>query len=85
MISEITNILHFFSIGGLVSLLLFFSLRYWYDIRGKIAVFFILSILSYLILNLDVNVQIPPMIRNLLFLSVLSLPFFLLAHHVSRL
>ncbi|MBM9579814.1 AraC family transcriptional regulator [Leptospira sp. 201903070] len=76
MITEITNILHFFSIGGLISLLLFFSLRHWYDIRGKIAVFFIFSILSYLILNLDVNVQIPPMIRNLLFLSVLALPFF---------
>ncbi|RHX82993.1 helix-turn-helix transcriptional regulator [Leptospira stimsonii] len=76
MISEITNILHFFSIGGLISLLLFFSLRYWYDVRGKIAVFFIISILSYLILNLDVNVQIPPMVRNFLFLSVLALPFF---------
>ncbi|XDD51329.1 helix-turn-helix domain-containing protein [Leptospira sp. WS92.C1] len=76
MITEITNILHFFSIGGLISLLLFFLFRYWHDIRGKIAVCFILSIVSYLILNLDVYVQIHPAFRNFLFLCVLALPFF---------
>ncbi|TGK36398.1 AraC family transcriptional regulator [Leptospira gomenensis] len=76
MITEITNILNFFSVGGLVSLLLFFFLRYRYDIRGKIAVCFILSTLAYLILNLDVYVQIHPTLRNLLFLCLLALPFF---------
>ncbi|TGM95427.1 AraC family transcriptional regulator [Leptospira yasudae] len=76
MISEITNILHFFSIGGLISLLIFFVSRYWYDLRGRIAVCFILTIVSYLILNLDVHIQIPFLVRNLLFLVVLALPFF---------
>ncbi|MCG6194058.1 helix-turn-helix domain-containing protein [Leptospira sp. FAT2] len=76
MISEITNILHFFSIGGLISLLIIFLSRYWYDLRGRIAVCFILTIVSYLILNLDVHIQIPFPVRNLLFLVVLALPFF---------
>ncbi|EQA38763.1 DNA-binding helix-turn-helix protein [Leptospira inadai serovar Lyme str. 10] len=76
MISEITNILHYFCLSNLIFLIGLFAWRYHYDLRIRIAAGFSFGIICYIILSLDPNMLIPLPIRVGLFGGLLSLPFF---------
>ncbi|TGL64513.1 helix-turn-helix domain-containing protein [Leptospira sarikeiensis] len=76
MISEITNILHLFSLSNIIFLVGFLGWRYYYDRRIRIAGGFSFGIICYIILSLDPDFKIPYPVRIFLFAGLISLPFF---------
>lgn len=76
MISEITNILHYFCLSNLIFLIGLFAWKYNYDLRIRIAAGFSFGIVSYIILSLDPDLRISFPLRIVLFAGLLSLPFF---------
>lgn len=76
MISQITDILHLFSLSNLIFIIGLLGWRYNYDLRIRIAGGFSFGIVCYIILSLDPDLKIPYSVRIFLFTGLISLPFF---------